>query len=69
MVHIFSDRYNGLAAAMGYLTGYLGAGFFSKDYNFWQVYMFLGGIFVVFSLPTILGLREFPKYANSFTFS
>jgi hypothetical protein len=57
-----TNRYTGLSAALGYLVGYAGAAFFSKDYNFWQVYTFLGGIFIVFSLPTIIGLREFPKY-------
>jgi MFS family permease len=55
-----ASGYNGLAAAMGYLVGYLGAGFFSSA-SFWQVYSFLGGIFVVFSLVTILGQREFPN--------
>jgi hypothetical protein len=60
---IIDCRFTGLSAALGYLVGFLGAAFFSQDYSFWQVYTFLGGIFVIFSLPTILGLREPPKYA------
>lgn len=53
-----ASGFNGLGAALGYLCGFGAAAVFATDTSTWQVYVVLGAFFSIFTLPTILGVRE-----------
>jgi len=54
---------NGFAVEMGNLIGFtLTAGYLHiNKYALWLIYTVLGGLFALFSLPTIFGFRERPR--------
>jgi len=59
-----ASGYNGLAQVFGYLIGLIAAGILTEHNAYWKVYVCLTGLFVVFSLPTLLGVRENPRLAE-----
>lgn len=60
-----ASGYNGLAQVLGYLTGLGIAGVLTIHNLYWRVYTALAVVFVVFSLPTIAGLRENSRLAEA----
>jgi len=60
-----ASGFNGLAQVFGYLIGLTAAGLLTQHNHYWKVYVCLTSIFVVFSFPTILGIRENPRLAET----
>jgi len=56
-----ASGFNGLGTALGYLIGFGVTAIFASDNSAWQIYAFLGAFFSLFTLPTIIGIREAPR--------